>query len=875
MKALPPRPEDLARCIDHTLLRADALAAEVEQWCAEARAFGFFSVCVNGSRVLQARHLLEETPVKVSAVVGFPLGATDADTKRFETESAIDNGAGEIDVVLNLGRLKEGDDRYVLRELRDVVEAADERPVKVIVETCLLTREEKIRACRLVLESGAHFVKTSTGWSAGGATVEDVEAAARAGGAGLRRESQRGHPRHRHRPGPDRSRCEPAGHLERRGHRPGDRARTGGARLTRIFHTRAGVLTRRKTLVLGRRDQHSRGSEMIAFLRRLWVFVRPYRFRLTLGLLCGILSGLTNGALVLAIRLVVNLVFAAPGATSFADQIRQLPGPVRAASETLLSLLPELSTPSSKAGLLLAVLSVPAIMLVRVVFGYLNVYLMSWSAVRAVADLRTRLFDHLQNLSLSFFHKARTGELISRITSDTQMLHQTISSSVSTLVKDPVTVAVLLVLMLSQQPRLTLVSLVAVPLCVVPIVVYGRKVRRSVRATQTHSASLASLMHESFTGNRIIKAYNLEGRVLEQFRQTTREYISQVMRTIRAYEMPHQMNEFFGAIGASLVFVYVIFLGQSMSAGDFIQFIGSVFLMYAPIKAMSRLHNQLEQARAASQRVFELLEIQSEITDPPQPVPLRAAGAEIHFDQIDFDYGEKPVLHAINFTVKPGQLVALVGASGSGKTTLTSLLLRFYDPQRGAVRIGGTDIRSVAVQDLRRQVALVAQETILFNDTIRRNIGYGRTGASDAEIEAAARHAHAHDFIMDKPQGYDTVVGEKGMALSGGQRQRLAIARAILKDAPILVLDEATSSLDTESERLVQAALEELMAGRTTLCIAHRLSTIQNADVIIVLDQGRIVETGTHAELVRRGGVYQRLYELQFQPEAPAAATRV
>jgi ATP-binding cassette, subfamily B, bacterial MsbA len=604
---------------------------------------------------------------------------------------------------------------------------------------------------------------------------------------------------------------------------------------------------------------------MIAFLRKLSAYVRPYRFRLILGLICGVVSGLSNGALIMSVRLVVNMVFAEPGRVSLAGQVKELPRFLQPLGEKLLAFLPDLNVPSSKIALLAAVLTIPAMMFVRVLFSYLNVYLTSWASLRAVADLRTRLFDHLQNLSLSFFNKARTGELISRITNDTQILNQTISQSLNSLVKDPITVVSLLFILLSQQPRLTLVSMLAMPFCLVPIIVYGRKVRRSVKAMQTHSADLASLMHESFTGNRIIKAYNLEDTVLGQFRRTTLEYLHQIMRTVRANELPSHIMEFLGAIGVALVFAYVIYLGKPMTAGDFIQFIGSIFLMYSPIKTISRVHNQLEQARAASQRVFELIEMRSEVVDPPRPVPLQAAGAAIGFEAIDFDYGEKPVLCGINLTVQPGQLVALVGASGSGKTTLTNLLLRFYDPQRGTVRIGGTDIRQVTVRDLRRQVALVAQETILFNDTIRQNIAYGRPGATSAEIETAARHAYAHDFIVEKPRGYETVVGEKGMALSGGQRQRLAIARAILKDAPILVLDEATSALDTESERVVQAALEELMVGRTTICIAHRLSTIQQADLIVVLDQGRIIETGTHAELLKRGGAYQKLYELQFQ----------
>jgi subfamily B ATP-binding cassette protein MsbA len=287
--------------------------------------------------------------------------------------------------------------------------------------------------------------------------------------------------------------------------------------------------------------------------------------------------------------------------------------------------------------------------------------------------------------------------------------------------------------------------------------------------------------------------------------------------------------------------------------------------MYQPIKNLTRLQNQLVQARAASERAFALLATQNTVPEPAQSRPLRAAGADIHFDHVDFGYGDKPVLRDIDLRIQPGQLVALVGSSGAGKTTLANLLLRFYDPTRGTIRIGGVDIREVATRDLRNQIAVVTQETILFNDTVRRNIELGRPGATSEEIVAATRHAYAYDFIMEKPQGFDSVIGEKGVTLSGGQRQRLAIARAVLRNAPILVLDEATSALDTESERAVQAALDELMKGRTTLCIAHRLSTIFHADMIVVLDQGRIIETGRHDELIRRGGIYQKLYELQFQ----------
>jgi subfamily B ATP-binding cassette protein MsbA len=605
---------------------------------------------------------------------------------------------------------------------------------------------------------------------------------------------------------------------------------------------------------------------MKIFFRRLWTYVRPYRARLSLGLLCGVLYALTNGLLILVIKVVVNLVFSKE--VSAAEMLGNAPGPIRPLAERLTEWLPALTAPESNAGYVLIISLVPAVMFLRSLFGYLNLYLMNWSAMRAVADLRTRLFGHLQNLSLGFFSQAKTGDLISRIVNDTHSLQVIISSSVGTMVKDPITVLVLLAVSLSQQPTLTLVSLIVLPVCLVPINIYGRKARKSARAMQGHISDLTSLMHEAFTGNRVIKAYNLEETVLGQFRETTKKYVGQLMRVVRAVEIPSQLTEFLGALGIALVLLYVVFFTDraNTSAGDFVAFVLAIVVMYQPIKALTRLHNQLHQAAASSSRVFELLDMVSGIADPSAPVPLKAAHAEIRFENVDFDYGGKPMLRGINITVRPGEMVALVGKSGSGKTTITNLLLRFYDVKRGRVCIGNTDVRQVTLKDLREQIALVAQETILFNDTIRNNIALGRPGATDAEIEAAAQHAFAHDFIMQKPEGYNTLAGEKGAALSMGQRQRVTIARALLKNAPILVLDEATSALDTESERAVQAALDELMQGRTTICIAHRLSTIQKADLIIVLDEGRIIETGTHAELIQARGAYCRLYELQYEP---------
>ena len=618
-----------------------------------------------------------------------------------------------------------------------------------------------------------------------------------------------------------------------------------------------------KTLAFWRGLQ--KNTAMTDFLRHLWNFVRPYRGRFFLGLLCGVFYGFTNGALLGVAKIVMDLVF--KGATDFHEKLHNAPLWIRPLAMRLDAILPEFHAPTSFGGWFLVVCALPAIMFLRVALQYASIYLTNWSAMHAIADIRTKLFGHLQNLSLGFFSRSSTGDLIARITSDTQVLYGIIGSSFASAVKDPITLVCMLVYQLTLQPTLTLVSMIVFPVCLIPIVIYGRKVRKSARAVQQYNAELTNLMHESFTGNRIIKAYNLEETVGGQFKSITRKYLGQVMRVIRANEIPSQLMELFGALGVGLVFLYILRLPveQRPSIGDFNAFVLAVVMSYPPIKALTRLHNQLHQARAASERVFELLATKNSIVEPVNPKPLRAQNADIQFERVNFSYGEKAVLHDFHLTVKAGQLVALVGASGSGKTTIANLLLRFYDPTQGVIKIGGTDIRDVTTRDLREQIAVVTQETILFNDTIRRNVELGRAGATDDEIISAAKHAHAYEFISQKPEGFGSVIGEKGVNLSGGQRQRIAIARAILKDAPILVLDEATSALDTESERAVQAALDELMRERTTLCIAHRLSTILHADMIVVLDQGKIAETGRHEELLKRGGIYQKLYELQFQ----------
>ncbi len=604
---------------------------------------------------------------------------------------------------------------------------------------------------------------------------------------------------------------------------------------------------------------------MTDFLRKIWVFARPYKLRLFLGLVTGSINGFASSLLILVAMFVYAAMFPTENADSSALPLKHLP---HFAEQLLVNARAGLSEGlKTHPGAVWALIAlVPLIALVRSITGYLNVYFLQWAGTRAVADLRTKLFSHLLNLSAGFYTKNATGELVSRVINDTQQLQTIVTNVTSVIVRDPVTLITSLFFLFMQQPKLALISIVVFPTCIVPIAIYSRKIRRSSREAQAQIAGLVETMTEGFTGHRVIKAYNLENIVTEKFRENTRRTVSLIMRIIRAQEIPSALIEFLGACTITLTLVYLKTTVDAQSQPiNFIQLVGTLVSIYGPLKNLTRLQNQVVQARAATERVFEMLAMTNSVPEPVAPKMLHADKADIVFENLDFNYGEKPVLRGINLAVKPGQLVALVGASGSGKTTMANLLLRFYDPVRGAVKIGGVDVRDVRTFDLRNQIAVVAQENVLFNDTIRRNIELGRPGAKEDEIVAAATHAYAIEFIAQKPNGFDTVIGEKGVSLSGGQRQLFAIARAVLKNAPILVLDEATSALDTESERAVQAALDELMKGRTTICIAHRLSTVIHADLIVVLDQGRIVEQGRHDELVKRDGIYQKLYEMQFR----------
>ena len=499
--------------------------------------------------------------------------------------------------------------------------------------------------------------------------------------------------------------------------------------------------------------------------------------------------------------------------------------------------------------------------------SYGQTVLMNFIGQRVVTDLRSDLYNHIQKQSLSFFNKNPTGILMSRITNDVNLIQGAVSEAVSSLFKDSFTLVGLIFVIFYRDWKLAIIAAFVFPLTIYPIAKFGEKMRKVATGTQITMGSLTSMLQETISGTRIVKAFGMEAYEGRRFSKENEDLFRLFMKSVSIRAISSPFMELLGGLGiAAIIFYggYQVIQGTS-TPGTFFSFLTALIMLYEPVKRLTNINNTIQQGISASTRVFSIMDITPGIRNKKGAVALPRISKDIAIRNITFSYGDEPVLKNINLDVNAGEVVAFVGMSGGGKTTLVNLIPRFYDVTKGQILIDGHDIRDVTVESLRGQIGIVTQQTILFNDTVRNNIAYGDIQKSDEEIISAAKAANAYQFIQSLPKGFETVIGEQGARLSGGEKQRLSIARALLKDAPILILDEATSSLDTESEMEVQGALENLMKGRTTLVIAHRLSTISHANRIIVLVAGEIVEEGTHDTLLEKKGEYFKLYNMQFK----------
>ncbi len=529
-------------------------------------------------------------------------------------------------------------------------------------------------------------------------------------------------------------------------------------------------------------------------------------------------------------------------------------------------------------GMIVVPLAFLAIAVVKAIATYIQTYLLGVFGQRIIADIQNALFAHIIRADIAFFHSTATGGLISNFLNDANLLREALNKALAGIAKDSLTLVFLIGVLFWTDWQLAFIATVIFPIAILPIRTLGKRMRKASTQNQERTGVFSALLGETFAGARHIKAYGMEAHETERARQSNEHRLAAMFKVIRARAAATPAIEILGGLAAAAVVYYAAGFGDvqgRMTPGEFFTFITALGLAYQPLRSIANLNTALQEGLAAAQRIFAMLDSEPLIKDALDAAPLKITGGAVRFDHVVHSYSEgAPALRGISFEVPAGRTVAIVGPSGAGKSTALNLIPRFYDAEGGGVTIDGQDVKTVTQASLRAAIGFVSQESTLFNDTIRANIAYGRSGASDDEIVDAAKAAAAHDFITDLARGYDTMVGESGLKLSGGQRQRIAIARAVLKDAPILLLDEATSALDSDSERQVQDALKRLSTGRTTVVVAHRLSTVIDADQIVVLDDGRIVAAGTHAELLARGGLYAKLYTLQGQPDADAAPAR-
>jgi len=516
--------------------------------------------------------------------------------------------------------------------------------------------------------------------------------------------------------------------------------------------------------------------------------------------------------------------------------------------------------------LMLIPLMVIVVFLTKGIAAYGSYYLLNHVGQSVIMRLRNRLYSHMQDLPLSFFQRQKTGDLMSRVTNDVTIISSMFTSAITGTIRDCFTIIGLLSVTFYLIPKLAIYAFVVLPIAAFPIFYFGRKIRRVRLGAQEAMADMNAFLHETLFGTKIVKAFDMEDHEKKRFAGKSRKIFRLEMKEARVRAMSSPMMELLGGFGIAFIIWYggKSVIAGTYSFGTFMSFLTAVGFLYEPLKKLSKLNNSIQRGLAAIERIFDILERKSDIIEASSPVQIPPGPHRIVFNNVSFKYDTTMVLQNINLTVKTGEIIALVGMSGGGKTSLVNLIPRFYDVTEGAVLIDDVDIRNTSIKSLRQQIAVVTQEPILFNDTVRSNIAYGCRDATEREIIQASKAAYAYDFIKSFPRMFDTSIGELGGRLSGGQKQRLCIARALLKDAPVLILDEATSSLDSESEALVQKALGNLMKGRTTFIISHRLSTIGYAQRIIVIVDGRIVEEGMHEQLFARRGEYYKLYQMQF-----------
>lgn len=614
---------------------------------------------------------------------------------------------------------------------------------------------------------------------------------------------------------------------------------------------------------------------MKIFLRIL-LYIRPYSGRLTASIACIVLFTVCNSASLISIMPFLNTLFRGSAtetqstgiATPAVDQTvtASLEQGRQAALKKFYALFED---SDRKIALFRVCLFIVIAIFLKNFFAYLQAYYMASVEQGVIRDLRNDLYKQINNLSLSYFHRTRTGQIISRIINDVSLINNGISAGFVTLIKNPLTILALLGLAFFLSWRLTLVALIIAPLSVLVINGIGQRLRKQSAISQEQMADVTSILQETISGVRVVKAFGMEPFEIRKFMTETQRYFKTLIRITRTRNLASPINEFLGAtIGVGILWFggQQVLQGRLLAPEEFIAFLLVLFSMMQPIKELSGVVNRIHEALAAGDRIFAVLDLVPAIQNAPQANTVHAFNRGIEFRGVSFSYNKKDVvLDNISLQISKGEVIAIVGPSGAGKSTLVDLVPRFYDPTAGSIFLDDVDLRRIDISSLRSLMGIVTQETILFNDSVRNNIAYGLSDRPLDEVIAAAKVANAHDFIMHMPEQYDTNIGERGVTLSGGQRQRLAIARALLKNPPILILDEATSSLDTESELLVQEAIERLMRNRTSLVIAHRLSTVLNANRIIVLEKGQMVQEGRHQDLVQQAGLYQKLYNMQFR----------